>query len=40
MRPPQLRSRYTRLPEFVNLARKLDPQGKFRNHFLERYIFA
>jgi xylitol oxidase len=40
MRPAQLRSRYARLPEFVNLARKLDPQGKFRNPFLERNIFA
>ena len=40
MRPPQLRSRYARLPEFVTLARKLDPQGKFRNHFLERNIFS
>jgi xylitol oxidase len=40
MPPPQLRSRYARLPEFVTLARKLDPQGKFRNRFLERNIFA
>ena len=40
MAPAQLRSRYERLPEFVALAKKLDPQGKFRNDFLERNIFA
>ena len=38
--PTDLRSRYERLPEFVALARKLDPQGKFRNPFLDRNIFA
>jgi xylitol oxidase len=38
--PSQLRSRYERLPDFVALARKLDPQGKFRNKFLERNIFG
>lgn len=40
MAPAQLRSRYERLPDFVALARKLDPHGKFRNEFLERNIFA
>jgi alditol oxidase len=40
MGPAQLRSRYERLPDFVNLAKKLDPQGKFRNKFLERNIFV
>ncbi len=40
MSPAQLKSRYERLPDFVVLARKLDPQGKFRNKFLERNIFA
>jgi alditol oxidase len=39
MAPAQLRSRYERLPEFVALAKKLDPQGKFRNKFLDRNIF-
>ena len=38
--PKELRSRYERLPEFVALARKLDPKGKFRNQFLERNIFV
>lgn len=36
----QLRARYEHLPEFVTLARSLDPKGKFRNRFLERNIFA
>ena len=38
--PAQLRARYERLPEFLALARSLDPKGKFRNRFLERNIFA
>jgi len=40
MAPAQLRSRYERLPEFVALAKKLDPQGKFRNTFLDRNIYV
>jgi alditol oxidase len=39
MSPSHLRSRYERLPDFVALAKKLDPQGKFRNKFLERNIW-
>ena len=38
--PSVLRSRYKKLPEFVELAKKYDPAGKFRNEFLNRYIFA
>jgi xylitol oxidase len=38
--PAVLRARYQRLPEFVELAKKHDPTGKFRNEFLNRYIFA
>ncbi len=38
--PAQLRSRYERLPEFIALARKFDPNGKFRNDFLNRNIFG
>ena len=36
----ELRSKYARLPEFVQLARSFDPQGKFRNEFLNKYIFG
>jgi xylitol oxidase len=39
MSPAHLRSRYERLPDFVALASKLDPRGKFRNKFLEQTIF-
>jgi alditol oxidase len=38
--PTVLRSRYEKMPEFVELAKKYDPQGKFRNEFLNRNIFA
>lgn len=40
MSPTVLKSRYERLPEFVALAKKYDPQGKFRNAFLEKNIFG
>lgn len=40
MPPSQLKSSYERLPEFVRLSRKYDPQGKFRNAFLDRNIFS
>lgn len=40
MDPAVLRSRYERLPDFVALARQMDPTGKFRNEFLERYLFS
>jgi xylitol oxidase len=38
--PATLKSIYTKLPEFVQLSKKYDPQGKFRNEFLERNIFG
>jgi xylitol oxidase len=40
MAPSVLRSRYERLPDFVALARRYDPQGKFRNEFLDRNVFG
>jgi xylitol oxidase len=40
MSPADLHSRYERLPEFIALAKKYDPQGKFRNDFLNRNIFG
>ncbi|HYK40534.1 MAG TPA: D-arabinono-1,4-lactone oxidase, partial [Candidatus Eremiobacteraceae bacterium] len=36
----QLRASYEKLPEFVALAKKFDPNGKFRNDFLNANIFA
>lgn len=38
--PAVLRSRYKRLLEFVELAKELDAQGKFRNEFLNKNIFG
>jgi xylitol oxidase len=35
-----LHGTYERLPEFVDLCRRYDPQGKFRNEFLNRNIFG
>lgn len=36
----QLRGRYRKMPQFVELAKQFDPQGKFRNRFLGQYIFS
>ena len=38
--PTTLKSIYSKLPEFIQLAKKYDPQGKFRNEFLDRNIFG
>jgi xylitol oxidase len=40
MAPAQLRSRYERLPDFVELSKKYDPSGKFRNEFLDRNVYG
>jgi xylitol oxidase len=40
MRAPELRARYERLPAFAGLAGRLDPDRKFRNDFVERYLLA
>jgi xylitol oxidase len=36
----QLQSLYKKLPEFQQLLQNYDPQGKFRNEFLDKYIFG
>jgi xylitol oxidase len=38
--PAVLKSIYKRMPDFINLAVKYDPQGKFRNDFLNTNIFG
>ena len=38
--PAQLHSIYEKLPEFIALSKKYDPQGKFRNEFLNANIFS
>ena len=40
MSPAQLHSSYEKLPEFVELCRRYDSKGKFRNEFLNRNIFG
>ena len=40
MPPATLRARYERLPEFLDLCRRFDPKGKFRNEFLNTNIFG
>ncbi len=40
MSPAQLHSSYEKLPEFIQLSKKYDPQGKFRNEFLDTNIFS
>jgi alditol oxidase len=40
MSPNELRSLYKKLPEFIALSKKYDPQGKFRNEFLNTNIFS
>jgi xylitol oxidase len=39
MSPDHLQSIYGKLPEFRELLQKYDPGGKFRNSFLNKYIF-
>jgi alditol oxidase len=38
--PQTLRSSYERLPDFLDLTGRLDPTGKFRNAYTERYLRA
>ena len=40
MTPQQLRASYGKMGEFVELAKSLDPTGKFRNDFLDTNVFA
>jgi len=39
MESSRLKSLYQKLPEFRELLQHYDPQGKFRNAFLDKYIF-
>jgi len=39
MPPAELKSSYKRMPDFIELCEKYDPQGKFRNDFLNTNIF-
>src|ERR1700723_225562 len=38
--PAELKSIYEKMADFIQLAAKYDPKGKFRNDFLNTYVFA
>ena len=38
--PADLKARYAKMPDFIKLATKFDPTGKFRNAFLDTNIFG
>jgi xylitol oxidase len=40
MAPAQLQLLYPKLPDFQHLLKTFDPQGKFRNAFLDTYLFG
>lgn len=40
MPPERLRERFVRLPDFQALVERWDPQGKFRNSYLDRHLFG
>ena len=40
MSPALLASKYEKLPAFRKLLKEYDPNGKFRNDFLDKYIYA
>ena len=40
MPPTQVQAAYPRIADFQALARDFDPDGKFRNAYLDRYIFG
>jgi xylitol oxidase len=40
MSPTELKSAYKKLPDFIQLSKKYDPQGKFRNEFLTTNVFS
>ncbi|WP_430682176.1 D-arabinono-1,4-lactone oxidase [Maribacter halichondriae] len=37
--PSTLHSRYEKLPEFMRLIKHYDPEGKFRNSYLDLNIY-
>src|SRR5947208_4774492 len=40
MSPAALKDAYEKLPDFIQLCKKFDPHGKFRNEFLSTNIFS
>jgi alditol oxidase len=40
MSPGDVQARYEKLPAFREMLREFDPEGKFRNAFLDRYVYG
>jgi xylitol oxidase len=40
MAPKTLQAKYPRLNDFKALAAEFDPQGKFRNEFIEKNLYS
>jgi alditol oxidase len=40
MSPVAVKSRYEKLPAFTSLIKRIDPSGKFRNAYVDRYVFV
>jgi xylitol oxidase len=40
MQPSHLESLYAKLPDYKNLLKQYDPNGKFRNAFLDSNLFG
>lgn len=36
----ELGSRYEKMPDFIQMMKTFDPEGKFRNDFLDTYVYA
>ena len=40
MAPAKIRSQYEQMPEFLALLKQYDPQGRFRNAYLDANIYG
>ncbi len=40
MNPAAVRASYPQMPAFVELVDRYDPNGTFRNAFINRYVFG
>jgi hypothetical protein len=38
--PAELKRIYKKMPDFVELSKRYDPHGKFRNEYLNKNIFS
>ena len=40
MSPKQVQAAYPKMEDFKTLQQSMDPEGKFRNGYLDRYVFG